>query len=103
MTEWLLTDLHIHTTLSDGAVPMEEVVKIYGEARFDAIAITGHLFDTQSPRSLELDDDGKSVRDLKDYFQRFDVVSRWAKESCDPLVIPGLEICNLPKDYHIRG
>lgn len=61
MTEWLLTDLHIHAMLSDGTLPIEEVVRIYGEAGFDAIAITDHLFDAQSPRSLKLDDEGKSV------------------------------------------
>jgi histidinol phosphatase-like PHP family hydrolase len=103
MTEWLLTDLHIHTTFSDGTIPIEEVVKIYGEARFDAIAITDHLFDTQSPRSLELYDEGKSIKDLKGYFYRIEEVSRWAQETYDLLVIPGLEICNLVEDYHILG
>ena len=103
MTEWLLTDLHIHTTFSDGTVPIEEVVRIYGEARFDAIAITDHLFDTQSPRGLELYDEGKSIKDLKSYFQRIEEASRRAKESYNLLVIPGLEICNLVEDYHILG
>jgi len=103
MTEWLMTDLHIHTTLSDGTIPIEEVVKIYGEAGFDAIGITDHLFDTQSPRGLELYSEGKSIKDLKSYFQRIEEVSRWAKESYDLLVIPGLEICNLVEDYHILG
>jgi len=103
MTEWLLTDLHIHTTWSDGTIPIEEVVKIYGEARFDAIAITDHLFDTQSPRSLELYDEGKSIKDLKGYFQKIEEVSRWAQETYHLLVIPGLEICNLLEDYHILG
>jgi signal transduction histidine kinase/predicted metal-dependent phosphoesterase TrpH len=103
MTEWLLTDLHIHTTFSDGTIPIEEVVEIYGEAGFDAIAITDHLFDTQSPRSLELYDEGKSIKDLKGYFHKIEEVSRWAKESYDLLVIPGLEVCNLLEDYHILG
>jgi signal transduction histidine kinase/predicted metal-dependent phosphoesterase TrpH len=103
MTEWLLTDLHIHTTFSDGTVPIEEVVKIYGEAGFDTIAITDHLFDTQSPRSLELYDEGKSIKDLEAYFHKIDEVSLWAKESYDLLVIPGLEVCNLIEDYHILG
>jgi len=103
MTEWLLTDLHIHTTLSDGTVSIEEVVKIHGKAGFDAIAITDHLFDTQSPRGLEIYDEGKSIKDLEAYFQEVEEVSRWAKESYDLLVIPGLEICNLLEDYHILG
>ena len=103
MTEWLLTDLHIHTTFSDGTVPIEEVVKIYGEAGFGAIAITDHLFDTQCPRSLELYDEGKSIKDLEGYFHKIEEVSRWAKESYDLLVIPGVEVCNLLEDYHILG
>jgi len=103
MTEWLLTDLHIHTTMSDGTVPVEDVVRIYGEAHFDAIAITDHLFDTQSPRGVELYGEGKSIQDQKDYFQTIEEVSRWAKESYDLLVIPGLEVCNLVEDYHILG
>jgi signal transduction histidine kinase/predicted metal-dependent phosphoesterase TrpH len=103
MAEWLLTDLHIHTTFSDGILPIEEVVKIYGESRFDAIAITDHLFDTQSPRSLELYNEGKSIRDQEGYFHKIEEASRWAKETYDLLVIPGLEICNLLEDYHILG
>jgi signal transduction histidine kinase len=103
MTNWLLADLHIHTTFSDGTMPVEEVVKIYGEAGFDVIAITDHLFDTQSPRSLELYDEGKSINDLEAYFHKIDEVSHWARESYDLLVIPGIEICNLVEDYHILG
>jgi signal transduction histidine kinase/predicted metal-dependent phosphoesterase TrpH len=103
MTKWLLTDLHIHTTFSDGTIPIEEVVKIYGKARFDAIAVTDHVFDTQSPRGLELHDEGKSIKDLKGYFDKIEEVSRWAREAYDLLVIPGLEICNLAEDYHILG
>jgi len=103
MSEWLLTDLHVHTTFSDGTIPAEEVARIYGEAGFDVIAITDHLFDTQSPRSLELYEEGKSIRDLGAYFHKIEEVSRWAKESYGLLVIPGLEICNLLEDYHILG
>jgi signal transduction histidine kinase/predicted metal-dependent phosphoesterase TrpH len=103
MAEWLLTDLHIHSTFSDGTIPIEEVVKIYGEAGFDVIAITDHLFDTQSPRSLELYEEEKSIRDSKAYFHKIEEVSRWAKEVYNLLVIPGLEICNLLEDYHILG
>ena len=98
-----MTDLHIHTTFSDGTVPIEEVVRLYGESGFDAIAITDHLFDTQSPRSLELYEEGKSVRDLDPYFRTIGDLARWAKEKYDLLVIPGLEICNLQEDYHILG
>ena len=40
--KWLLCDFHIHTDLSDGSLPLREVVNLYGEQGFDVIAI--HLF-----------------------------------------------------------
>lgn len=103
MPKWLLSDLHLHTTFSDGDVSIEEVIKIYGEAGFDVIAITDHLFDTQSPRSLEIHEEGKSVENVDHYFRKVDEVSLWAKGTYDLLVVPGLEICNLLEDYHILG
>jgi len=103
MKKWLLVDLHIHSTFSDGSVPAEEIVKIYGEAGFDAIDITDHHFDTQSPRSLEIHEEGKSVKNTETYFKKIDEITHWARETYDLLVIPGLEICNLLEDYHILG
>jgi signal transduction histidine kinase/predicted metal-dependent phosphoesterase TrpH len=100
---WLLADLHIHSTFSDGTMPVEEIATMYGEAGFDVIAITDHLFDTQSPRGLELYEERKSIQDVETYFCKVKEVSRWAKESYDLLIIPGLEICNLLQDYHILG
>jgi signal transduction histidine kinase len=73
--QWLLADLHIHSTFSDGTIRIEEIIKIYGEAGFDAIAITDHLFDTQSPISLRLREEGKSVKDVETYFRRIEEVS----------------------------
>jgi signal transduction histidine kinase len=103
MEKWLLSDLHIHTTFSDGTLSLEEVVKSYGEAGFDAISITDHLFDTQSPRSLEIYEEGKSIKDIETYFEKVDEICHWARSTYDLLVIPGLEICNLVEDYHILG
>ena len=103
MKKWLIADLHIHSTFSDGTMPVEEIVRIYGEAGFDVIAITDHLFDTQSPRSLEIHEEGKSIRDIETYFRKIDEISRWGRKTYDLLVIPGLEICNLTEDYHILG
>lgn len=39
---WYKVGLHIHTTLSDGALTPEEVATRYKNAGFDAIAITDH-------------------------------------------------------------
>jgi signal transduction histidine kinase/predicted metal-dependent phosphoesterase TrpH len=103
MTKWQLADLHIHSTFSDGLLSTEEIVEIYGKSGFDVIAITDHLFDTESQRSLELHEEGKSVTNIKAYFDKIEEVACWAKEDYDLLVLPGLEICNLLRDYHILG
>lgn len=103
MQRWLLTDLHIHTTFSDGLLSLQEVVQLYGENGFDTIAITDHLFDTESARGLELLNEGKSVVNVHAYLKEIEEISHWAKDTYDLLVIPGLEICNLERDFHILG
>jgi signal transduction histidine kinase/predicted metal-dependent phosphoesterase TrpH len=103
MEKWLLTDLHIHTTFSDGAVSLEDVIKLYGESGFNVIAITDHLFDTESERSLAIHREGKSIKNAEDYFRKIEEVSPQARKAYDLLVIPGLEICNLGRDFHILG
>ena len=41
---YLLCDFHMHTTWSDGALPLRELVDLYGRTGdFDVIAITDHI------------------------------------------------------------
>ena len=39
----LLCDFHIHTTYSDGILPLPEVVDLFGRSGHDVIAITDHI------------------------------------------------------------
>lgn len=39
----LMTDLHIHSTFSDGKLPIPALIDLYGSRGFGAIAITDHL------------------------------------------------------------
>jgi predicted metal-dependent phosphoesterase TrpH len=48
MTTMLLADFHIHTTWSDGALPMHEVVDLFGRSGHDVIAITDHVVNSDS-------------------------------------------------------
>ena len=36
-------DLHLHTTFSDGKIPLPRLIDLCGEAGLDAIAVTDHL------------------------------------------------------------
>jgi hypothetical protein len=44
--ETLLCDFHVHTSHSDGRLPMREVVDLFGRSGHDVIAITDHIADT---------------------------------------------------------
>jgi predicted metal-dependent phosphoesterase TrpH len=63
MTKWLLADLHIHSKFSDGSVEIAKIIETYGKAGFDVIAITDHLFDTQSPLSIGLHEQGHAFQE----------------------------------------
>jgi predicted metal-dependent phosphoesterase TrpH len=84
MNKWLLADLHIHTTFSDEELPIEDVVKLYGESGFDVIAVMDHLFDTESQRSLELREEEKSIKNIGAYFEKTDEVARWSQGGLRP-------------------
>src|SRR5476649_419465 len=44
----LLADFHIHTTWSDGKLPIPAVVDLFGQSGHDVIAITDHVVNRDS-------------------------------------------------------
>ena len=44
----LLCDFHIHTTYSDGILPLPKVVDLFGQSGHDVIAITDHIVNHDS-------------------------------------------------------
>ena len=49
----LLCELHAHTTWSDGALTLTELVDLYGMHGFDVLCVTDHLLRSDD-RSLRL-------------------------------------------------
>lgn len=45
----LLCDFHIHTTYSDGVLPLTEVIDLFGRSGHDVIAITDHIVNRDNP------------------------------------------------------
>ena len=43
MPEPLLCELHAHTTWSDGALTLPQLVDLYGRSGFDVLAVTDHV------------------------------------------------------------
>ena len=89
-----LADFHTHTNLSDGQIPMRELVDLHGKKGFGAIAITDHLCESKSIL-------GRASRYLncslrEDNVQAYlDLIASEAKRAWqlyEMLLIPGFEI-----------
>jgi predicted metal-dependent phosphoesterase TrpH len=104
--EWLLCDFHIHSTFSDGELPLQYIVDLYGGKGFDAIAVTDHVLDSRTieecrrsgiPIQALLEDD------IPAYMEAVHRESRRAWEEYNMLVLPGIEVTNDHMKYHILG
>jgi hypothetical protein len=102
--EWLYCDFHIHSTWSDGAFSVKEVIAMYGDAGFDVIAITDHVLDSGS--LLRAEKEGwkygcieKSL--FSEYRKELWGAARYAWETYRMLVLPGIELTNNTSKYHI--
>jgi predicted metal-dependent phosphoesterase TrpH len=79
----LLCELHAHTTWSDGALTLPELVDLYGRRGFDVLAVTDH-----APRDAR----GVGAHNYDAYLRAVDDEARRARELYDLLVVPGLEL-----------
>jgi len=90
----LLCDFHIHTTWSDGSVPLREVVDIYGQAGFDVIAITDHVYNKDGVIAAFADKLNKTLtgENFGGYLGELATQAVRALAEYGMLVIPGVEI-----------
>lgn len=98
----LLCDFHIHTRHSDGLLELPAVVDLFGQAGFDAIAITDHVTAGETAigwaaRGLRL---SLTERTFPGYLEAVRAEARRALETYGMIVIPGVEIT---KDYLDAG
>ncbi len=90
----LLCDFHIHTRYSDGSLELGKTVDIFGQAGFDAIAITDHVVNGDSSigkiaHTLNL---SITERNFEEYMQNIQEEAKRAWDKYNMLVIPGVEI-----------
>lgn len=86
----LLCELHSHSTWSDGALSLPELVDLYGRNGFDVLAVTDHVLREDDPftparRCVHAANFEAYLDELADEAAR-------AHETYDLLVIPGLEL-----------
>jgi predicted metal-dependent phosphoesterase TrpH len=90
----LLCDLHIHTTFSDGSLDLSKTVDIFGQAGFDAIAITDHVVNSDSMIGSVANYMRVSITEqsFNAYIQAVHAESKRALKKYGMLVIAGVEI-----------
>jgi len=90
----LLCDFHIHTKYSDGSIELNKVVDLYGQAGFDAVAITDHVVNKDSSIGKLAHRFRYTVREdnFIEYMEaiQYEAARAWNKYAM--LVIPGIEI-----------
>jgi predicted metal-dependent phosphoesterase TrpH len=90
----LLCDFHIHTKYSDGSVKLRRAIDLFGQAGFDAIAITDHVVNGDNSMGKFAHRFRLSVRE-DNYDEYITAIKNEAERAWDKyqmLVIPGVEI-----------
>ena len=90
----LLCDFHIHTTYSDGALPLRDVVDLFGRNGHDAIAITDHIVnrDNGLGRVAHAIRHSLNAESWKRYLDEILREAERAWKAYGMLVIPGAEL-----------
>ena len=84
----LLTELHAHTTWSDGVLRGAELVDVYGEAGFDVLCITDHAL----PSRADCLSDSIVESRFAAYLAEVEREAARARSSYGLVVLPGLEL-----------
>ena len=90
----LLCDFHIHTTYSDGILPLPKVVDIFGQSGHDVIAITDHIVnrDNGLGRIAHRIRHSLDAESWKRYADEIDLEAERAWRAYGMVVIPGAEM-----------
>ena len=90
----LLCELHAHTTWSDGALPLRELVDLYGGLGFDVLCVTDHTCRDDDPWLPEEEHGPRAVHaaNFADYLAEVADEAERAWERYGLLLLPGLEL-----------
>jgi predicted metal-dependent phosphoesterase TrpH len=90
----LLCELHAHTTWSDGALSVRELIDLHGHAGFDVLAVTDHTSHAASDIT---------EANFPDYLSELELEAARASILYGMLVIPGLELTHEEDDPDRSG
>jgi predicted metal-dependent phosphoesterase TrpH len=86
--EPLLCELHAHTTWSDGALTVRELVDLYGRRGFDVLCVTDHVVRTDPLATA----DHVTIGRHADYLTEIEAEAARGRRLYGLLVLPGLEL-----------
>jgi 3',5'-nucleoside bisphosphate phosphatase len=92
----LLCELHAHTTWSDGALTVPELVDLYGGAGFDVLAVTDHVLDSGLGLHVRADT-------FPAYLDEIEAEAERALDTYGLVVLPGLELSYEHEDPRRAG
>ena len=87
----LLCELHAHSTWSDGAFDLGELVDLYGRAGFDVLAVTDHVLRPDHPWQTGTRRH-VSRANYDRYIEQLEAEAERAASTYGLLLIPGLEL-----------
>jgi hypothetical protein len=90
----LLCDFHIHTTYSDGVLPLPQVIDLFGNSGHDVIAITDHIVNRDSGlgRIAHAIRHSLNQESWKRYYEELQREAERAWKTYGMLVLPGAEM-----------
>jgi 3',5'-nucleoside bisphosphate phosphatase len=90
----LLCELHAHTTWSDGALSLRELVDLYGGLGFDVLCVTDHTCRVDDPWLPADERVPRAVHagNHADYLAAVATEAARARDRYDLLLLPGLEL-----------
>lgn len=87
----LLCELHAHSTWSDGALTLEQLVDLYGRNGFDVLCVTDHVARTDDAW-YQPDRTVTGSAQFDEYLAAVEQAARRARVEYGLLVVPGLEL-----------
>jgi hypothetical protein len=96
----LLAELHAHTTWSDGALTVRELVDLVGSRGFDVLCVTDHVVRTDDPwlGARDAGDVGVTLEHYPAYRAELEREATRAEALYDLLLLPGLELTYNDRD-----
>ncbi len=98
----MLSDLHIHSTYSDGKLTIPEIVDFYGSRGFKIIAITDHLCEEETflGKASNVLKKTLTQETFQDYLAEIEVEAARSLLQYGMMVIPGVELTKNTLSFH---